>query len=143
MASDLPVSGPSHPAPHRGRASPFALWFAILAPPLAWSIRLMINTVIAGRNCKGAEVMAVHPAGRVPLMLTIDLAAFIIAMAGCIIAFRCWQQTKAESGEDTRRLMHLGEGRTRFLALCGLLTSSLFAVAVLVDALGIVLGPPC
>lgn len=143
MASDLPVSGSAHPAPHRGRASPVALWFAILAPPLAWALRLMINTVIAGQNCAGAEVRAVHASGRVPIMLAIDLAALSIAIAGGYVAFRCWQQTRAEAGEDTRRLLHLGEGRTRFLALCGLLTSSLFGVAVVVDMLSIILGPPC
>jgi hypothetical protein len=104
-----------------------------------------VNYSIAGRHCVGAAdigAMAM-PNGRVATMLVIDLIATLIAATAGYVAYQHWLETKSEKGGGAHHLVHSGEGRTRFLAMCGMLASGLFGVAVIIDAIGTIVGPPC
>jgi hypothetical protein len=145
MPQDLSISGSAHPAPQRGNTHQGALWFSVVAAPLGWAAHLLVNYSIAGQNCLGAadiDGMA-RPDGRLTAILLIDLAAILLAIIAGYIAFQRWLDTRTEKGGGAHHLVHSGEGRTRFLAMCGILTSALFGFAVVIDAIGSILGPPC
>lgn len=134
-----------HPAPQRENAHQTMLWLSVVGPPLAWAAHLLINYAIAGQHCVGAaDVGAIASQhGRVTTMLIIDLLATMLAAATGYLAYHRWLETQSKKGGGAHHLVHSGEGRTRFLALCGMLTSALFGIAVIIDAIGTIVGPPC
>ncbi len=145
MPQELTFPDSGRPAPHRESSRPILVWFSILAAPLAWAARLLVNYTIAGQHCTGAAnigAMAL-PDGRIATILLIDLLALLLAIiAGCI-AYGRWREARSENTGGAHHLVHSGEGRARFLAMCGMLTSTLFGVAVIIDAIGTIIGPPC
>jgi len=146
MNENPAIAGSSHPAPHRERAPFPALAFGLFAAPLAWAAHLLLNYSIAGHSCVGAAIPDFRVGStRVEFtsILLIDLCAIALAIAAGYVAYCLWERTKEEKGGDMHHLVHAGEGRTRFLAMCGMLTSLLFGLAVLIDALGAMVGPPC
>ncbi len=145
MPHELPISGTAHPAPQRERTRQGALWFSVLAAPLGWAAHLLANYSIAGRNCVGAADIGemARPGGQLTAILLIDLSAALLALAAGYIALQRWLDTRTEKGGGAHHLVHSGEGRRRFLAMCGMLTSTLFGLAVAIDAIGSILGPPC
>ncbi len=145
MPHDLPISCSPHPGPQRERTHQGSLWFSLLAPPLGWAAHLLVNYSIAGQNCVGGIDIREMPQanGRLTAILLIDLAATLLAIVAGYIAFQRWLDTRTEKGGGAHHLVHSGEGRTRFLAMCGMLTSALFGLAVVIDAIGSILGPPC
>jgi hypothetical protein len=139
------LSGSSHPAPQRARTPQTILWLSVIGAPLAWAARLLVNYSIAGQYCIGAADIGQRALahGRLTTILTIDLVAALVALIAGGIAYQHWLETQSEKGGGAHRLVHSGEGRTRFLAMCGMLTSALFGLAVIIDAIGTSIGPPC
>ena len=146
MPQNSAMTGSAHPAPHREKAPYALLAFCLFAAPIGWALHLLANTSIAGQNCVGAAVgnsVRGHSASALSAIYLIDLIAILLAAAAGYVAYELWTRTKEEKAGDVHRLVHAGEGRTRFLALCGLLTSILFGLAILADAIGVLVGPPC
>ena len=108
-----PMHREPHPAPQRERVGAFAIWFAIVAAPLAWNLQLLFNAAIA-----------------------------ICVLAG-IVATRNWRLTREEKPGSAHHLIEAGDGRTRFMAMVGLLCSGLFGLAVLLSAGMISVVPVC
>jgi hypothetical protein len=130
----------SHPAPHRERAPASQLLVALFLAPTAFAIQLMAAYVVASRMCSTGG------SPQVPLLL-IHAAAVLAAGIGFGFAQVLWRRTRNEKPGDAGEAIDRGEGRTRFLALCGLYGSIVFLIAVLVDAsavafLGICPGLP-
>ncbi|HML27952.1 MAG TPA: hypothetical protein PKE16_03765 [Hyphomicrobium sp.] len=133
-----------HPSPHRERASHWVLAFAVVSAPVAWILHLLVNYSIAGQSCIGsASVEAPASSHALSAIMIVDLGALALAILGGYVALDLWKRTKNEKAGDVHQLVHIGDGRTRFLAACGILTSTLFGLAVTVDALGSIVGPPC
>ena len=145
MPQELPYPASNHPAPRHESSHELLTWFSIVAPPLAWAARLLVNYAIAGQHCTGAAdigAMAL-PEERIATILLIDILAVVLAFVAGVIAYRRWREPRSERGGGAHHLVHSGEGRARFLAMCGMLTSALFGVAVIIDAIGTIMGPPC
>ena len=146
MSQSPVLSGSPHPAPHRERAPYLALAFGLLSAPLAWVLHLIVNYSIAGQSCLGAaekEVGTLNSRDALSTIFIVDLGTLALAVSAGYVAFELWKKTKDEKAGGAQRLIRAGEGRTRFMAMCGILTSTLFAVAIAVDALGSIVGPPC
>lgn len=146
MHQGATISGSAHPAPHREKAPLSALAFGLLSAPIAWALHLLINYSIAGQRCIGAvarEDILRGPPGTLAMILLVDIASLALAVSAGYVAFVFWKKTKDEKVGEARALVHAGEGRTRFMAMCGVLTSTLFGFAIAVDALGSIVGPPC
>lgn len=122
---DLPE--PSHPAPHRARASAWQLVVALCLAPSAFAIQVMAAYVIASRSCSAGS------SPQLPLLL-VHGAAVLAAVAGFAVSLRLWRDTRDEKPGELSEAIDGGDGRTRFLALCGLYASSVFLIAALVDA---------
>lgn len=145
MPNDHTISGSAHPAPQRNKINQGFLWLSVLAAPLAWVAHLLVNYAIADHACSALAggTGSAFAGGQLTTMLLIDLAAILFSVAAGYIAVEHWRNSQSERGGGMQHLVHSGEGRTRFLAMCGILTSALFATAVLIDAIGTILGPPC
>jgi hypothetical protein len=146
MSQSSTMSGPAHPAPHRERAPYLALAFGLLSAPIAWVLHLLVNYSIAGQSCIGAAEMdggTLSSRDALSTIFVVDLGALALAVSAGYVAYELWKKTKDEKAGDAQKLVQAGEGRTRFMAMCGILTSTLFGLAVAVDALGSIVGPPC
>jgi hypothetical protein len=147
MAPDATITGEAHPAPHRERVGLLALTFPVLAPPLAWSAHLIVNFAFSSHACypDGAPLQSPAPGfGWLwSLLLLIDLAGIIVGLAGALIAWRNWRLTAEELAETGPPLAEIGEGRTRFLAIWGLLIGIGFSVATVFDFVGVWVLPIC
>ena len=113
-----------------------ALLTAILLPPTAWSLHIVVDYVLTSRACAAAEPNvtlldrpALWPAVAVVHLVT--LAA--IAVTG-LVALRHWHRAaRHEEGQPPGFLLDVGEGYRSFLAHWGLLMSIGFFGATLFD----------
>jgi hypothetical protein len=134
-----------HPAPHRHRVNALAVWFGLLGAPVAWSLQELVNVSLAGYACYPHDIPLATPLwthlGAVSLW--VEAAAVVLCIAALIIAFASWRRTRHEATGDMHRLLGSGDGRTRFMAMAGTMTSALFLIATVLAALNLVGVPPC
>ncbi len=126
----------AHPSPHRSRASAWQVLGALVLAPLAFTLQITASYVLAARVC-------VAQGDPRTLLLVIHGLAILIAIIGFALALDLWRRTRDEKAGDAHAATDIGEGRTRFLALCGLYGAAIFLVAVLIDASAVALIGPC
>jgi uncharacterized membrane protein YbhN (UPF0104 family) len=134
-----------HPAPHRHRASPGLLLFAISGAGIAWLAQLIIDYALAAHRCYPHDVPATGGIAdwlRVTLA-GLNIAAVIVALAAGLAARRIWLQTRGEREGASDELIDAGEGRTRFVAMCGQLAAIGFLVAIAFDTIAVFSVPTC
>jgi hypothetical protein len=137
----LPFTNIAHPAPHRQRVGLLALGFGIVGAPLAWNIELLVGTALSGHQCFPRYMPLAVPlwTGTRGFLLAMSVVAIVMGIAAGLVAWRSWRRTHDEKPGSA----HSGEGRTRFMALCGLLSSGLFLVALVFTLAAIMLVPLC
>jgi hypothetical protein len=135
----------SHPAPKREQVSLLALWIGLLAAPLGWSLLVMLGFALSAHACFPRDVPLASPIWQSIwlFLLAIVLIAAFVGIVGDLVAFRSWRRTRDEKPGRADRLLASGEGRTRFLAMSGLLVSTLFILAVGFEAIALFLSPLC
>jgi hypothetical protein len=153
VASPTQTSGARHPAPGRAHIALPALWFGLFAGPAAWSIQTLVNLPVASHSCYPALSPLDAPVTAVRgIAFAVSVFALAVCVAAAAVAFRSWMRLRGEHQEGSGRgsehtpaaaLAETGEGRTRFMALCGLLTSLIFLVLSLVHTAAIFLVLPC
>ena len=120
-----------HPAPHRQKASLRSLWIGLLLGPAAWFLQLTIDTALLGNACDLANAPAAAGAGSVlAFVLAMDVFALLLTAVAAMVAWRNWRRAAAEQPGGGHALLASGAGRTRFMAMAGLLTCALIALAV-------------
>ncbi len=134
-----------HPAPSRNRVGIGLLSFCLAAPPLAWSIQSIAGYGISSAACYPGDTPRTLPlfAGMSQLLFCINGVALAISACAVLLAHRNWRKTREESGGEAARLIERGEGRTRFLAMCGLMLSIGFFVAITFTSITLLLSPVC
>jgi len=134
-----------HPAPHRSRVGLAALLFGICAAPLAWNAQILFNAALSGFVCYPHDAPLAAPLlpGSRSLMLAVSVAGIAIAIVAGLISWRSWRRTNEERPGSFHHLLELGEGRTRFMAMVGMLTSALFLIALAFGVSVLLLVPPC
>ncbi len=128
------------PGPRVGLA---AIAFGILAGPIAWGLALLCLYAIASHNCfSGATPRDTALWDNQWLLATIAGAALVVCIVAGLVSYRSWRDTYGERF-DWARLIQFGEGRSRFLATWGALTSLLFAILMVVSLVSLVVVPSC
>lgn len=146
--------GSAHPAPARNDVSQGLLWFGLLGAPAAWTVQTLVDLAVASHGCYPQLFPLQSPvlAGLRGIVITVSLAALIVCIVAGSAAVRTWGRTRHEhqrgsgAGEQhgpAAALLETGEGRTRFLALSGLMTSVVFTIAVLAHMVSIFIVGPC
>lgn len=134
-----------HPAPERRKVGLLSLVMGLALPPVAWSLQSIIGYAVSSNACFPGDSplpLPVFPHLR-PLLSALNLGALAIAVLSFALAWRSWSLTRRERGGDSGRLIEVGEGRTRFLAMCGMLVGAGFVVAILFSSASLLLSPLC
>lgn len=144
-SSSPAAHGQPHPAPHRARVRAWSLWFAIAGAPLAWLMQLVVNAVLAGNACYPHDVPLAQPAWPQLLQVSagVEVVALLICLAAGATAWRNWRRSHAEAPGDGHQAVASGDGRTRFMAMVGMLCSALFLGATALAFAFIGTVPPC
>lgn len=135
----------THPSPHRARTSLTRLLYGLIAAPMAWVISQVASSTLAQEACFPKTEPLASPAfdGAHLLQFALLGAAFVISASGAWVAYTSWRQTRQEAEGDTHLMLSAGEGRSRFMALAGLLTSVGFLVGVLFSIPAVMFVPAC
>jgi hypothetical protein len=141
------TGAPKHPAPARDQIALGTLWFGLFGAAAAWSVQTVANYVVASHTCfPRLYPLATPTIGRAALwwiVVIVSLVALVIGVLGGLAALRSWRATREETGGHAHWALETGEGRTRFMASAGLVTSGIFIIAILVNAASAVLVNPC
>lgn len=136
-----------HPAPHRERVSLWELGFGVIGGPLAWFLQFNAGYALASWPCFPADQRMSSPlagyAWSMSAMVGTLIGGVLIALAALWVSWRALQRTREEGPGDHHHLMEVGAGRTRFLALWGVVLGGGFAVATLVTAVAFIVLPRC
>ncbi len=140
-----PAERQSHPSPHRHRVSRWSIWFGLLGAPLAWCLQELVNVSLAGYACYPHDVPLALPLWPhlTSISMWVEIVALVVCIAAFIVAFSNWRRTRDEKPGDAHRLLGSGDGRTRFMAMTGILTSVLFFVATGLATFNLAGVPPC
>lgn len=136
----------SHPAPARGTVRRRLLWFGLLGAALAFSFDELANYVIAANQCTLPTATGTPHVvrGTQPSYLLLIALSFVIALGGAYAAYTSWRRTRGEqSGGAGEQGAEHGDGRTRFMALCGLITSIGMLIGLVFLLVQLVSAPLC
>lgn len=142
---EMPQVSLEHPAPHRYRVGLTALFFGLSAAAFAWNVQLLVSTALVGHACYPGDTPRVAPlwSGLWWWLLAIGVAGIVLAIAGGLMSWRNWRRTRNEKSGSAHRLLTVGEGRTRFLAMFGILASCLFMIGLLFSTAAVLVVPLC
>jgi hypothetical protein len=120
-----------------------ALWFGLLAGPLAWMVQELVGYGLAAQACgaEGPRPIPLAPAFGVGELIVSGAAVFLAA-AGLVTAVLAWRRAdrlRAE-GDQAPDVSH---ERSAFMARAGVITGLFFLFGVLMNAAGYFLIPPC
>jgi hypothetical protein len=135
------------PSPHRHRVGLVALGFGLCGGPLAWAAQLNLNYALASHACFPNSAPRAWPLpgweGIGTVMLVINVIALVIALASMVVAWRTWRATRDEHQGRSGHLLEVGEGRSRFLAACGLMSGIGFFAATIFNTVMLIWVPQC
>lgn len=144
MASARP-SEPNAGGRARAPVTLGALWFGILAAPLAWSAQELVCYYLASRLCRlraagyGAE-LALRLS---PSFLIVTAVTFLIALAGAWTAWSNWRRVRDIRRESNLHPREIHAERSRFMARCALITNVGFLGAFVFMTSEFVVAPLC
>lgn len=138
---------PGHPAPARGNVRTATLWFALFGAAAAWSVQELVDYSIAAHACYPAmfplRVPTIGHGGLWGITVAVSIVMLAVAVAAGIVSIHAYRQTRTENGGRSSWALETGEGRTRFMALSAVLTSSVFTLGILIHLGTILVIPPC
>jgi hypothetical protein len=135
----------THPSPHRHRISFAALMFGMMAAPFFWLGQLMLGYGVSAAACYGSDhptTIASATALRSALIM-FDTIAIIAAIAGGIVSYMSWRGVRNEKEGSPRQALEIGDGRARFMALWGIMSSLWFLGAIVFSTIASVMVPLC
>ncbi len=136
------------PAPRRGRVGVVASLASLAAGPAAWVAQLVAGYGLSSLACfpHDAPLRQTPPQGwnaEPVVLIAINLACLAIALAGLLASSIHWRRARPETPGESSDLPPVSQGRTRFLAACGMLSGLGFAIAILFDIPPILGVPAC
>jgi hypothetical protein len=134
-----------HPAPSRHHVALLALVFGVAGAPAAWGLHLVANFALASQTCSPGRAWnsAIAHSGLHGTMLASAIAAIAICSLALWVSYNSWRMTHDETRGNHHRLLDVGEGRTRFLGMVGMVLSGGFLAATLFDAIALFVVPLC
>jgi hypothetical protein len=135
----------AHQSPHRARIGLPMLLFGLCAAPGFWIAQIVLGYIASVRVCypgpHPVTVSAGNPVG--PFFVALDLTAILATIAGGVVSFLAWRAVGREAAGDASHALEAGEGRARFMALWGMLTSIWFLIAIVFNTIATAVVPLC
>jgi hypothetical protein len=132
------------PVPRREATAPWRQLFGVAAGPLGWMVQLNVGYALTSYPCNpgghAAPAMLGGWGWTRAASLGVNLAAVLVAIAAGLVSLGIW---RAARGGDTEHGPDPALSRTRFLAVCGVLTSFGFLAAIAFDTVMILGAPAC
>jgi hypothetical protein len=145
MNTDAPLS--AHPAPKRRAKRLRESFFALFGGPIAWFVQLNLGYGLASQPCfrDGERTLAPRwfPDWTWAAMIALMILACAIALLAALVSWRAYARTEEEAAGDHRHVLEVGSGRTRFLALWGVVLGAGAAFATLLTAVAFFVLPRC
>jgi hypothetical protein len=126
MKDDTPER-PEHLREPRGIA---ALYFALLGPPIAWALGLNAQYSLVRVACASASNLPLH---------LVNVVTLSLALGAGVVAWREWRNSGRGWPDERGGTIP----RSRFMAVMGLLSSALFALAILAQWVASFILNPC
>ncbi len=130
--SDLQVYAAANPAVARARIAPppaagdRALWFAVLAPPVAWSVDALTSIALHHDYCAALVGRTFRAWSGIGVLLALTgLVLLALSLAGGVSAWRAHASVGSDTGRGDTVL-----DRRRFMARAGLLVCALFSYGI-------------
>jgi hypothetical protein len=103
------------------------LWFGLVAAPLAWMVAELAGYVLAARDCgRWRTGLAAYAVPNAPVIVAaISLAMAALAAAGLALALR-----SLRAADRVVPPSNVRAGRTRFMALGGIIVSALLLLNI-------------
>jgi hypothetical protein len=147
MSTHAPLILTHPPAPHSERVGLVRIAFAIVAGPLAWFVLVCAGEGLASEPCfpGGHRYPAPLPGLQWtwPALIALLILCVLLAFAAFVVSWRIYRATHAEESGRHAGLLDEGVGRTRFMALWGLLYGAGFCVATLLSLASYIALPRC
>jgi hypothetical protein len=106
------------------------LWLALLTGPVAWMIGLVAKYAVVPFACGSTNTWSLH---------AISIATLIITLIAGFVGWQVWQRAGREWPSESATPM----ARTRFMAVMALMSSALFALAIVAQWLSSAYLNPC
>jgi hypothetical protein len=108
------------------------MWLGVLMPPIAWLIQFQLRYSLVLWICHQQSRLALH---------LVSVVFFLIIASGGLVSWRTWVREGEQMPTDDG--MAMAHERNVFLALMGILSSSLFALALIAQTVGEFMVNPC
>ncbi|WP_246247050.1 hypothetical protein [Candidatus Methylobacter favarea] len=120
---------------------------ALFGAPLLWVVQMSLSEALAAYACYPHQAPLAAPvwSSLVLMLAGISLICLIGALLSGFTAWSLWRQAEQERkfpGTDKNRLAD-AQGRRRFLARLGMMSSLLFIIATLFTGCAIIFVSPC
>jgi hypothetical protein len=143
----FPVTEPKSPTEtsfQQGRESVVRTMVALFGAPTAWTIQLLVSEPLVAHACYPYQIpLSVPIWERLPLLLVvISLLCLAVALLSGFIAWSSWMQARnspAVAGNDNETKVR----RRRFVGRLGVMSSSIFIVAVIFNICALFMTPLC
>lgn len=131
--------------PPPDRVALLTLLFGVLGAPVAWGLQLVVNYGLASHICYVGDTPRTMPIWRSAwtVILVLNVLAALLALASTALSYQRWQATRQEFHRNASEALEVREGRTRFLALWGVMTGSGFFLAILFNTIALFMVPQC
>lgn len=116
------------------------LWAGVVLAPAAWSVAELVGYFLVARACDRGAGNAGGPAAVMQAVLVVALV--VVGIVGLAIAVSNWRRL-GEPRETRGPASPAVWGRAQFMALGGVIASSLFVLGMVLFALGPLLGNGC
>ena len=131
-----------------------ALWFGFVGAPTAWSVQTLVNLSLTSHSCypRLTPLSSSTTGGLRGIAFAVSLVALAVCISATFVSWRTWWRTRGEHQQGTGRgqqhqptsaLLETGEGRTRFMALAGVLASAMFLAVTAANTAAIFIVSPC
>ena len=114
------------------------LWFAVFAPPVAWSVDELTSIALHHDYCAALLGRTFRPWGGVGVMLAVvGLVMLAVSLAGGLLGWRAHASIGSDDGRGDTDL-----DRRRFMARAALLTCALFSYGIVLRLIAPFILPP-
>lgn len=124
-----------HAAPGTGNR---ALWFALLAPPAAWSVDELVAISLHFDFCAALTDRIFEPwRGITVLLVGVGVLMLLVCVAGGVVGWRAHQQLGADTGMGDTEV-----DRRRFMARAAVVGAMLFSYGTMLRAITVAFVRP-